>query len=58
MKIISRGTFQCFFFPFSDIDMQAQFNMNQSRAEEITIREEFESNTNALLGDDGFGDIG
>ncbi|KAG1702378.1 Double-strand-break repair protein rad21 [Nymphon striatum] len=45
-------------FNFSNIDMQSQFNLNQSRAEEITIREEFGSNPNALLGDDGFGDMG
>ncbi|KAG1702377.1 Double-strand-break repair protein rad21 [Nymphon striatum] len=42
----------------NNIDMQSQFNLNQSRAEEITIREEFGSNPNALLGDDGFGDMG
>lgn len=40
----------------TDIDVQPQFNLNQSRAEEITIREDYGNIT--LVGDDGFGDMG
>ena len=36
-----------------DIDVQAQFSVNQSRPEEITMREDLGSIT--LMGDDGFG---
>lgn len=39
-----------------DIDVQAQFSVNQSRPEEITMREDLGSIT--LMGDDGFGDVG
>ncbi|CAH1773937.1 unnamed protein product, partial [Owenia fusiformis] len=40
----------------NDIDVQAQFSVNQSRPEEITMREDFGNIT--LVNDDGFGDIG
>lgn len=40
----------------NDIDVQAQFTLNQSRAEEITMREDYGNIT--LVGDDGFGDMG
>lgn len=39
--------------------MQAQFTMNQSRAEEITMREDYGCQLPPLThDDDGFGDIG
>ncbi len=42
----------------ADEDIQAQFSMNQSRAEEITMREDY-GNINLDTGDnDGFGDVG
>ncbi|XP_064597084.1 double-strand-break repair protein rad21 homolog isoform X4 [Liolophura sinensis] len=40
----------------NDIDVQAQFAVNQSRPEEITMREDLGNIT--LVGDDGFGDVG
>uniref|UniRef100_T1JA65 Rad21/Rec8-like protein N-terminal domain-containing protein n=1 Tax=Strigamia maritima TaxID=126957 RepID=T1JA65_STRMM len=40
----------------NDIDVSAQFTLNQSRAEEITMREDYGNIT--LVGDDGFGDMG
>ncbi|XP_064597082.1 double-strand-break repair protein rad21 homolog isoform X2 [Liolophura sinensis] len=40
----------------NDIDVQAQFAVNQSRPEEITMREDLGNIT--LVGDDGFGDSG
>lgn len=40
----------------ADIDVHAQFTLNQSRAEEITMREDYGNIT--LVGDDGFGDMG
>lgn len=52
---------------YSDVDIQAQFSLNQSRAEEITMREDY--GTMALAGpsapggdnlgvdDEGFGDM-
>lgn len=40
----------------NDIDVQAQFSVNQSRREEITMREDLGNIT--LVGDDGFGDMG
>lgn len=40
----------------NDFDVQAQFSVNQSRPEEITMREDLSSIT--FVGDDGFGDIG
>ena len=39
----------------SDIDVEAQFTLNQSRAEEITIREDY--GNIPLVGDDGFGKL-
>ena len=41
---------------FSDVDIQAQFTLNQSRAEEITMREDY--NISLVTADDGFGDMG
>lgn len=41
----------------SDVDIQAQFSLNQSRAEEITMREDY-GNISLVTNDDGFGDIG
>ena len=35
--------------------MQAQFSVNQSRPEEITMREDYGNIT--LIGDDGFGEF-
>lgn len=45
--------FQKYSIAFRDIDVQAQFSVNQSRPEEITMREDLNSVT--LIGDDGFG---
>lgn len=42
-----------FCFLYRDINVQAQFSVNQSRPEEITMREDLGSIT--LMGDDGFG---
>jgi DNA replication protein DnaC len=42
-----------FIFSFSDFDVQAQFSVNQSRPEEITMTEDLSSIT--FVGDDGFG---
>ncbi|XP_021343516.1 double-strand-break repair protein rad21 homolog isoform X3 [Mizuhopecten yessoensis] len=39
----------------NDLDVQAQFSVNQSRPEEITMREDLASI--AFVGDDGFGDV-
>ncbi|XP_041673671.1 double-strand-break repair protein rad21 homolog isoform X2 [Drosophila eugracilis] len=41
----------------NDIDIEAQFSINQSRADEITMREDYGS-LSLSLQDDGFGDIG
>ncbi|XP_037950315.1 double-strand-break repair protein rad21 homolog [Teleopsis dalmanni] len=41
----------------NDIDIEAQFAINQSRADEITMREDYGS-LSLSLHDDGFGDIG
>jgi len=38
-----------------DVDIDAQFTMNQTRAEEITMREDY-GNITLTTGDDGFGD--
>ena len=46
----------CPFILFSDVDIQAQLSMNQSRAEEITMREDYGSLT-LPHHDDGFGDL-
>lgn len=47
--------FTDFDMPLNDFDIQVQFNLNQSRAEEITLKEDFIV-MNAF-GDEGFGDI-
>lgn len=44
-------------FVFSDVDIEAQFSLNQSRAEEITMREDY-GNISLVPNDDGFGDMG
>lgn len=41
----------------SEVDIEAQFSLNQSRAEEITMREDYGS-LNLVTHDDGFGDMG
>lgn len=41
----------------NEIDIEAQFSINQSRADEITMREDYASMSVSLL-DDGFGDMG
>ncbi|KAG0726086.1 Double-strand-break repair protein rad21 [Chionoecetes opilio] len=41
----------------NDDDIQVQFTLNQSRAEEITMREDY-GNISLVPGDDGFGDMG
>ncbi|KAF2894481.1 hypothetical protein ILUMI_11681 [Ignelater luminosus] len=41
----------------NDVDIEAQFSLNQSRAEEITMREDYGSIT-LVSNDDGFGDMG
>lgn len=45
------------FYIFSDVDIEAQFSINQSRADEITMREDYGSLPMSIH-DDGFGDIG
>ncbi|KAG8228983.1 hypothetical protein J437_LFUL009541 [Ladona fulva] len=42
----------------NDVDIQAQFSMNQSRAEEITMREDYGNISLVTNGDEGFGDMG
>ena len=39
------------------MDIEAQFTLNQSRAEEITMREDY-GNITLVAHDDGFGDMG
>lgn len=39
------------------MDIEAQFSLNQSRAEEITMREDY-GNISLVTNDDGFGDMG
>lgn len=41
----------------SEVDIEAQFSINQSRADEITMREDYGS-LPMTIHDDGFGDIG
>lgn len=43
-------------FLFRDIDIEAQFSLNQSRAEDITMREELGSYS-LVTHDQGFGDM-
>lgn len=40
----------------NDVDIEAQFSINQSRADEITMREDYGMN-NMNIHDDGFGDM-
>lgn len=42
---------------YSDVDIEAQFSINQSRVDEITMREEYGSLPMSIQ-DDGFGDMG
>ena len=42
---------------FSDVDIEAQFSINQSRADEITMREDY-GTLPLNINDDGFGDMG
>ncbi|XP_050666844.1 double-strand-break repair protein rad21 homolog isoform X2 [Leptidea sinapis] len=41
----------------NEVDIEAQYSLNQSRAEEITMREDYGS-LNLVTHDDGFGDMG
>ncbi|XP_047739446.1 double-strand-break repair protein rad21 homolog isoform X2 [Hyalella azteca] len=41
----------------NDVDIQAQFTLNQSRAEEITMREDY-ANISLASAEEGFGDMG
>ncbi|XP_055371620.1 double-strand-break repair protein rad21 homolog isoform X2 [Condylostylus longicornis] len=41
----------------NDVDIEAQFSINQSRADEITMREDYGS-LSMSIHDDGFGDMG
>lgn len=41
----------------NDVDIEAQFSLNQSRAEEITMREDY-GNISLVNNDEGFGDMG
>lgn len=41
---------------FRDVDIEAQFSLNQSRAEEITMREDY-GNLALVTHDQGFGDM-
>lgn len=45
------------FPPFSEVDIEAQFSINQSRADEITMREDY-GTLPMSMHDDGFGDMG
>lgn len=45
------------FFPASDVDIEAQFSLNQSRAEEITMREDYGNISNLVSHEEGFGDM-
>ena len=51
--LVKELLFFYFFISYSDIDVHAQFAVNQSRPEEITMREDLGNIT--LIGDDGFG---
>lgn len=42
----------------NDVDIEAQFSINQSRAEEITMREDYSLSMVNHNHDDGFGDMG
>lgn len=45
-----------FFLFLRDVDIEAQFSLNQSRAEEITMREDYGS-LSLVTHDQGFGDM-
>ncbi|KAL1123634.1 hypothetical protein AAG570_002710 [Ranatra chinensis] len=45
-------------FCFSDVDIEAQFSLNQSRAEEITLREDYGNVSSLVEHEEGFGDMG
>lgn len=49
--------FKINFSECSEVDIEAQFSINQSRADEITMREDY-GNLPMAIHDDGFGDIG
>lgn len=57
MKARSAHKTDILFVCFSDVDIEAQFSINQSRADEITMREEYGSLPMSIH-DDGFGDMG
>lgn len=42
----------------SDVDIEAQFSLNQSRAEEITMREDYGNMSSLVEQEEGFGDMG
>lgn len=43
---------------YSDVDIEAQFSLNQSRAEEITMREDYGNISALVTHEEGFGDMG
>ncbi|BES91784.1 Conserved region of Rad21 / Rec8 like protein [Nesidiocoris tenuis] len=42
----------------NDVDIEAQFSLNQSRAEEITMREDYGNMSSLVDHEEGFGDMG
>lgn len=40
------------------MDIEAQFSINQSRAEEITMREDYGNMSSIVEQEEGFGDMG
>uniref|UniRef100_A0A0A9YMQ0 Double-strand-break repair protein rad21 n=1 Tax=Lygus hesperus TaxID=30085 RepID=A0A0A9YMQ0_LYGHE len=42
----------------NDVDIEAQFSLNQSRAEEITMREDYGNMSSLVEQEEGFGDMG
>uniref|UniRef100_A0A224XIU6 Putative sister chromatid cohesion complex cohesin subunit n=1 Tax=Panstrongylus lignarius TaxID=156445 RepID=A0A224XIU6_9HEMI len=42
----------------NDVDIEAQFSINQSRAEEITMREDYGNMSSIVEQEEGFGDMG
>jgi len=42
----------------NDVDIEAQFSLNQSRAEEITMREDYGNMSTLVEPEEGFGDMG
>jgi len=53
-KIIQQDMFNVY-FNFSDVDIEAQFSLNQSRAEEITLHEDYNMVSKNSGFDQGFG---